>query len=85
MVWVDGRCRVDLQAVVAFAGILEQTVHGVQHLVGQQEEPFSAVKERKRYRNSKKGEICTWLITVYISKRHVCNNYIDMYAVLLPG
>lgn len=42
VVWVDGRGRVDLQAVVALAGVLKQTVHGVQDFVGQQEEPFSA-------------------------------------------
>lgn len=42
VVWVDGWGRVDLQAVVALAGILKQTVHGVQHFMGQQEEPLSA-------------------------------------------
>lgn len=42
VVWVDGGGRVDLQAVVALASVLKQAVHGIQHLVGQQEEPFSA-------------------------------------------
>ena len=32
--------RIDLQAVVVLVGILEQAVHRVQHLVGQQEKPF---------------------------------------------
>lgn len=41
MVGVDGGGRVNLQAVVALAGVLKQAVHGVQHFVGQQEEPFS--------------------------------------------
>lgn len=42
VVGVDGRGRVDLQTVVALAGVLEQAVHGVEDLVGQQEEPFAA-------------------------------------------
>lgn len=42
VVGVDGGSRVDLQTVVVFAGVLEETVHGVEHLVGQQEEPFPA-------------------------------------------
>lgn len=42
MVGVDGGGRVDLQTVVVFAGVLEETVHGVEHLMGQQEEPFPA-------------------------------------------
>lgn len=41
MVGVDGGGRVDLQAVVALASVLKQAVHGVEHFVGQQEEPFS--------------------------------------------
>lgn len=40
VVGVDGGGRVDLQTVVVLAGVFEQTVHGVQHLVGQQEEPL---------------------------------------------
>ena len=32
---------VDLQAVVVLVSILKQTVHGVQNLMRQQEEPFS--------------------------------------------
>ena len=40
MLWVDAGCRVDLQGVTVLAGVLEQTVHGVQHLVGQVEEPL---------------------------------------------
>lgn len=42
MVGVDGGGRVNLQAVVALASVLKQAVHGIQHFVGQQEEPFSA-------------------------------------------
>ena len=40
VVGVDGGGRVDLQTVVVLAGVLEQAVHGVEHLVGQQEEPL---------------------------------------------
>lgn len=47
MVGVDGGCRVNLQTVVVLAGVLKQTVHGVQHLMGQQEEPFP-VAEREQ-------------------------------------
>lgn len=41
VVGVDGRGWVNLQAVVALACILKQAVHGIQHFVGQQEEPLS--------------------------------------------
>lgn len=44
MVGVDGGRGVDLQAVVALARVLEQAVHGVQHLVREQEKPFSGRK-----------------------------------------
>lgn len=40
MVRVDVGGRVDLQTVVVLAGILKQTVHGVQNLMREQEEPF---------------------------------------------
>lgn len=46
VVGVDGGGRVDLQTVVVLAGVFEQTVHGVQHLVGQQEEPLPVERER---------------------------------------
>lgn len=50
MVGVDGRGRVDLQTVVVFAGVFEETVHRVEHLVGQQKEPLPAErKETQRY------------------------------------
>lgn len=42
MVGVDGGGRVDLQTVVVLAGVFKQTVHRVQDLVGQQEEPLPA-------------------------------------------
>ena len=42
VVRVDVGGRVDLQAVVVLPSVLKQTVHGVQHLVGQQEEPLPA-------------------------------------------
>ena len=44
VVRVDSRGRVDLQTVVALTGVLKQTVHGVQHFMGQQEEPLSEKK-----------------------------------------
>lgn len=49
MVGVDGGGRVDLQAIVVLAGIFKQTVHGVQDLVGQQEEPLPAEQEDRRH------------------------------------
>lgn len=42
MVGIDIARRVDLQRVVGLVGVLEQAVHGIQHLVRQQEEPFAA-------------------------------------------
>lgn len=45
VVGVDGGGRVDLQTVVVLSGIFKQTVHWVQHLMGQQEEPFPAEQE----------------------------------------
>lgn len=45
VVGVDGGRRVDLQTVVVLAGVLEQTVHGVEDLVGQQEEPLPVGQE----------------------------------------
>lgn len=49
VVGIDGRGRVDLQTVVVLAGVFKQTVHGVQHLVGQQEEPLPAEPEDRRH------------------------------------
>lgn len=49
VVWVDGGGRVDLQTVVVLAGVFKQTVHGVKHLVGQQEEPLPAEQEDRRH------------------------------------
>ena len=40
MLRVDPRGGVDLEGVAVLTGILKQTVHGVQHLVGQVEEPL---------------------------------------------
>lgn len=45
VVGVDGGGRVDLQAVVVLARILEEAVHGVEHLVGQQEEPLPGMRQ----------------------------------------
>ena len=60
VVWVDGRGRVDLQTVVALAGILEQTVHGIEHFVGQQEEPLrSRVVERRTIKINSHGQLWT--------------------------
>ena len=49
VVWVDGGSWVDLQTVVVLAGVFEQTVHGVQDLVGQQEEPLPAEQRDTRH------------------------------------
>lgn len=46
VVWVDGGGWVDLQTVVVLAGVLEEAVHGVEHLVGQKKKPFPAEGER---------------------------------------
>lgn len=46
MVWVDGGRRVDLKTVVVFAGVFKQTVHWVEDLVGQEEEPLSVGGQR---------------------------------------
>lgn len=40
VVGVDVGGGVDLQTVVVLAGIFEQAVHGVEHFVREQEEPF---------------------------------------------
>lgn len=45
VVRVDGGSRVDLQAVIVLPGILEETVHGVEHLMGQEEEPLPGGRE----------------------------------------
>ena len=41
VVRVDGRGRVDLQAVIVLPSIFKQTVHRVEHLMGQEEKPLS--------------------------------------------
>ena len=40
MVGVDVRCRVDLQAVVVVVGVLEEAVHGVEHVMWYVEKPL---------------------------------------------
>lgn len=47
VVGVDGGGRVDLQAVVVLASILKEAVHGVEHLVRQEEEPLPGAKGRE--------------------------------------
>lgn len=47
VVGVDVGRRVDLQAVVVLASVFEQAVHGVENLVGQQEEPLSGGEEEE--------------------------------------
>ena len=44
MVRVNKGRSVDLEAVVVLVGVLEQAVHWVQHLMGQQKEPFPLKK-----------------------------------------
>lgn len=41
VVWIDSRIRIDLQSVYVFAGVKEEPVVRVEHLVAQQVEPFS--------------------------------------------
>lgn len=45
MVGINGGSWVDLQTVVVLAGIFEQTVHGVENLVGKKEEPLPAERQ----------------------------------------
>lgn len=46
VVWVDGRGRVDLQAVVVLTSVLKKAVHGVEHFMGQEEEPLPGTRGR---------------------------------------
>lgn len=48
VVRVDVGRRVDLQTVVVLASILKQTVHGVQYLMREQEEPFPGSETIKK-------------------------------------
>lgn len=57
VVGVDGRGRVDLQTVVAFAGVLEQAVHGVQHFMGQEEKPLSAKWDVGKTQQTRKKKV----------------------------
>ena len=41
MVWVHGGGCVDLEHVVVLSGVLKEAVHGVEHLVGEKEEPLA--------------------------------------------
>ena len=42
---VNTRCRVNLQGVVVVGRVLEQTIEGIEHLMREQEEEFSAAPE----------------------------------------
>ena len=46
VVGVDVGGGVDLKTVVVLVGVLEEAVHGVEDLVGEQEEPFPGTKTR---------------------------------------
>ena len=52
VVRVDVGGRVDLETVVIFTSIFKQAVHGVQHLMGQQEKPLP---EREETTEMRKG------------------------------
>lgn len=53
VVGVDGGGGVYLKAVVVFAGVFKQTVHGVQDLMREQEKPFPVIhKTLKIKKNS---------------------------------
>jgi hypothetical protein len=43
MFGVDARVRVNLQGVVVVGGVFEETVEGVEHFVGEEEEELSAM------------------------------------------
>ena len=50
VVGVDVGGGVDLETVVIFAGVFKQAVHGVQYLMGQQEEPLPVREEMTKMR-----------------------------------
>lgn len=42
MLGVNTRVRINLQGVVIVGGVFEETVEGVEHFVGEEEEEFTA-------------------------------------------
>jgi len=42
MLRIDTRVRVDLKGVVVVGGVFKETVEGVKHFMGEEEEEFSA-------------------------------------------
>jgi len=75
MLRIDTRERVDLQHVVGGCGVLEETVHWVEHLVGDEVKPFPSVRAgvecelRWRWRNGpnhrnlppRQSQIALWM------------------------
>lgn len=59
MVRVDGRGRVDLQAVIVLPSIFKQTVHRVEHLMGQEEKPLSVREERTEQWDALRSSCCS--------------------------
>lgn len=41
MLWVDARVGINLESVVVVGGVFEETVEGVEHFVGKEEEEFT--------------------------------------------
>jgi hypothetical protein len=42
MLRIDARVRVDLEGIVVVGGVFKETVEGVEHFMGEEEEEFSA-------------------------------------------
>ena len=76
VVGINGGSWVDLQTVVVLAGIFEQTVHGVENLVGKKEEPLPAERQDRNIITAeehmmKYGSVSsqrTCLIIIYLKK-----------------
>lgn len=72
MVRVDVGGRVDLQTVVVLASILKQTVHGVQNLMREQEEPFP--------KNTTRGQTTIkWTWSYWLSGRFCEARVVESY------
>lgn len=41
VLWVDTRVGINLQGIIIVGGVFEETVEGVEHFVGQEEEKFT--------------------------------------------
>ena len=56
MLGVDARGRIDLEGIVIMSGIFKETVEGIEHFMGQEEEEFSDEKKKSLVFNVSKVE-----------------------------